>query len=450
MSVLDAIKNMRLSQLYGQPQPSSQEQNPMQPQMDMPDYRPQPTRPTSMQQGPMDMELTPVGGRTKLMNPNTAGGDEDLELYNRMYTPETTGIDKMTELIGNYPRRENPSKMRKIFGGIAAVLGGGPTAYNTITQGPYEQKLADWKSEFEPVQLLANQERYENANERLGAQSLVTNQRMTRNADTTAANVAERNRQTAARTALEQWKAMNPNIRPEADRTGRLFVRKPDGKIEYLLGPTGEPILGKDLTPEQIQQNRLALLDDAQAAALTLAGVNNAADASMNDADNAAAAARNAATNATSVQTAGIRAAAGGADGLSPSQQKVQAYNKAQELFNRKPEYREWIMLGDLGTNEFTVRSPEAMLDAVGGDIKVAASIYSDLIELLIGPKQADAIRRNYGIQKALGPVGNNPQAQLPLAASIPLAQRVAGQTMAKLPTGAIVRWNGQGWEPVQ
>ncbi len=268
MEITDLLNRIKLSSILG-PDPDSQGQ-PM-------DEIPRPNYPINMgsdtgptvpiHSAPLDLDRpTPTQTNQPFITQPTKPSYD--------YTPEHEGIDQMHQLIANMPQRHKPSMMRKIFGGIEQALGGGPGAYDNVTNGPYYQEMQDWYTKFKPVEDLANQERGVNTQNRQFAQGMAANDLRQQQIDSTTANNNEKNRIAVSRVALETWKANHPNLKPQEDSHGLLFTVDLTGKVNYLLRPDGEPIKGIELTPEQ---------------KLDMNDTNNKVKIGMNDADNAAA-----------------------------------------------------------------------------------------------------------------------------------------------------------------
>lgn len=96
-----------------------------------------------------------------------------------IYQPEHQMTDRMTEMLGQFPERNKPGVLRKIFSSLAAG-GGGIEAADRFMYAPYYNQLDDWKAQFGPVSQAANQERYYNTNMRQIATSMANQDRLER------------------------------------------------------------------------------------------------------------------------------------------------------------------------------------------------------------------------------------------------------------------------------
>lgn len=131
-----------------------------------------PIRPTTSSVSPLPI---PTGSVTETLN----GNDDDFNaeaMYNKLYQPEHQNIDRLNQMIDQMPVRNKPGMLRKIFGGIAQGLGGGPEGRDEILYRPYYNQLADWQQRLKPVEASANIERQNNANERAGVTSMINSE----------------------------------------------------------------------------------------------------------------------------------------------------------------------------------------------------------------------------------------------------------------------------------
>lgn len=192
--------------------------------------------------------------------------DKIRQIYGELYQPEHEGIDRMTQMINTMPERNHPSMLRKIFGGIAQGLGGGPEAYENIAYAPYRREMQDWQTKFKPIEDLANQERGVNANSRQFAQSVVGNQ-LGQDKLNLAENKMRSDREiqdaklevTRFRAAAYDYKQRHPNHQYKTDEQGRLLAVDPTtNKTEYVLDPqSGEPVQSDKLSDEQKMEMQL-------------------------------------------------------------------------------------------------------------------------------------------------------------------------------------------------
>ncbi len=171
MSVLPTFNRPRITPFNPDADPiilgDSTEPNIQQPSM-LPQIRPTQGSPQATMP-----PMSPIGSsepeddRTELMKAKS--------LYDSLYHPETDNIDKMNNMINTMPVRKEPGMMRKIFGGLAQVAGGGPEANEAIRYAPFNRQMDDWERGMKPVESAANIERQNNANSRMVASQIVNN-----------------------------------------------------------------------------------------------------------------------------------------------------------------------------------------------------------------------------------------------------------------------------------
>lgn len=199
--------------------------------------------------------------------------DETVEQkFNRLYQPEHKYIDMMDQQIQNMPVRNHPGLLRKVFAGLAAGLGGGASGYDTIAYYPYHHQLADFEEKLKPIETAAGIERQNNANMRMVANQIVsqdTNEKRFRetvnrndvlerqgdqrisDAEKKAADTSrqadERIRQADARIQLAR-EMMNGG-KLEVDDNGVARILRKDGTVV--------PFEGKYLSEEEKNANRI-------------------------------------------------------------------------------------------------------------------------------------------------------------------------------------------------
>ncbi len=126
-----------------------------------------PIRPTFQGSAPMQMPEYPAA--------QNATPDESIEAkFKRLYPEEHQNIDRLNSMIDNAPERNNPGLARKIFAGFAQGLGGGPRAREDVLYHPYNNQMADWQAKMKPVEAAANLERQNNANMRMVANQILS------------------------------------------------------------------------------------------------------------------------------------------------------------------------------------------------------------------------------------------------------------------------------------
>lgn len=182
-----------------------------------------------------------------------------------LYSPETAANERLTALLSQYPQRDNPGVLAKIVG---SLIGGarGPDAADRAMYGGYYRKLEDWENQVKPAYQAANQERYNNSNERQYANQ-VLNQELNREKfdhkqdyDTKALQLRERG------VKVREYKAKNPNATFKVDQaTGFIIAIDPVTKQVSYPTYNGERVLGRDLSFEDrqdiLQENRIESID---------------------------------------------------------------------------------------------------------------------------------------------------------------------------------------------
>src|SRR5574338_457948 len=96
-------------------------------------------------QTPIGNDLPEQGGITG----NMTFEDAPLDMAD-LYHPQTAMQDRMSQLLGEFPERETPGTLKKIFASLAGAAGG-PDAADRFMYGPYYERLKDWKEQFGPV-----------------------------------------------------------------------------------------------------------------------------------------------------------------------------------------------------------------------------------------------------------------------------------------------------------
>lgn len=165
----------------------------------------------------------------------------DSDVGNRMqelYTPETQASDRFNQMIGQFPQREKPGKLKMLaellYGGIA-----GPKEAVPMIDNPFQQKVEDWKNQIAPMQQAASLERQTNVNERTLAYQTVS-QELRAKADEARAKNDERKAEIQEhRAAIYEFKARNPNARFDFRGPTVLVADPVSGKVTNSGVPTG-------------------------------------------------------------------------------------------------------------------------------------------------------------------------------------------------------------------
>lgn len=99
-----------------------------------------------------------------------------------LYKPEHSASERLREIVGRMPERNNPGIMRKIAASFLG-FGGGPQAADLALYAPYYNAMSDWKNEYGPARDMAQEERYSNNNARMLANNILAQQMSDRRID---------------------------------------------------------------------------------------------------------------------------------------------------------------------------------------------------------------------------------------------------------------------------
>ena len=225
--------------------------------------------------------------------PDPNQGPDIASIFNQ-YQPQHTAQDAFTQMLSQYPQREQPSTFKNILGVIASLgagvrpvgiangqivgfQGGSPQeimqAGDMVRYRPFYQKLEDWTNRAKPMEQAATNERFANQNERLTSYELGTLLNRGRNTDIRATDVEGKNTSRQTRDAIaqekeeayERWvavqeyKSTHPNSPPKADRNGVLYGINPQtNEAEIIKTKDGKPVVVTSETEKQqlIQQRQ--------------------------------------------------------------------------------------------------------------------------------------------------------------------------------------------------
>lgn len=265
--------------------------------------------------------------------------DDITALMNRLYTPETGMSQRFAELLGKYPQRTPPGKLRQI-GAVAMGLRNASKNANPLQTAElqerflhpgYSEKVEDWKNQITPSYQAANLERYSNANERQMAYQTAQAETSRKRADITERAQEEKERSNLANEEIRQqranvyaWKAENPNLRFDTSGPTVLVMDPADGKIIDTKIPTGS------LT----EQQKIYLQHGYRMQEIVKRG--------------------EVAEKVKSIPPGGT----GGANKPeSPNQTKIRQYNAARQMKSTRKDLDKLIELGTPGTNDFKIKN---------------------------------------------------------------------------------------------
>lgn len=263
--------------------------------------------------------------------------DDITTLMSRLYTPETAMSQRFSELIGKYPQRTKPGKLRQI-GAVAMGLRNANKNANPIQtmemqerflHPGYAEQVADWKNQIEPAYQAANLERYSNANERQLAYQTAQAETNRKRADISERAQVERERSNRANEEIRQqradvyaWKSMNPNLKFDFSGPYVLVADPLSGQVINTKIPTGS----------LSDADKLALQHDYRSQEITQRGE----------------------------VAKGVKSTPSGSSAASKpessNQAKIREYNAARQLYNTRKDLQRLIKLGTPGTNDFEIQ----------------------------------------------------------------------------------------------
>lgn len=208
--------------------------------------QPTPTLPQGMVQ--------PFGGFNPPQEPEF---DIDAEIA-KIYQPRHQMQDLTSQMIGDFPQRDqHPSVWRRI-GAVLAGMGAGlhgedpMQAANRFQNFHYLNNVADWKARFDPLSKAADDERLANAQELALARQTVGQKQAQMKIDETE----RKNREMGERQRFDSetrrmraytydWKTRNPNMVLETRGEDVYGVNPQTGAATIIRDPqTGQPIKG--------------------------------------------------------------------------------------------------------------------------------------------------------------------------------------------------------------
>jgi len=143
---------------------------------------------------PIGNDLPSQGGITGNLPRIDFSGKSDNDLLD--YTPQHDYSDLYRKELDQMPIRKEPGKLRRVFGAMAGLGENGPQNQEMVKYGSYNRQLGDWENRIKAIQPGMTAERYENANERMLAQSsasdVLRSRDITRKENTDASNIAIR------------------------------------------------------------------------------------------------------------------------------------------------------------------------------------------------------------------------------------------------------------------
>jgi len=360
------LENLRLKNLFGLPEGGMVGENPYQ-------YRTPPfvgesrggmfgnTPPKNPFEGlfgdGMEMQSpAPVGGPPTMETPQgpmgpAGGGMNDIaSRMKQIYSPETEATGRYNELIEGMPQRNKPGMLRKIAS-IAAGTLGGPEMFDMAMYGNYNNKMKDWKEQLDPAYKAATLERSSNVNERtlamqtISAQLREDAQKAKEENDIRRAGIAQQ------RADVYEFKAKHPNLDIDFSGPEVIAIDPISGKRAPITDLDGKPVQ----TGNMSEADKLAFQRETTMKGITARGEESRTtqeEGHEQDMDEILARGEQARTT-KSTPSGSVT----GKDEL-PTQTRVRQFNAARELLNTRPELRQFIKLGNPGSNDFQITPP--------------------------------------------------------------------------------------------
>lgn len=315
MPPFDFLQNLRLSSIFGGPNPTFEgAYNP-------PEYEP----------------MTPEMGM---------GGNSIADMMTQMYTPQNQAYDRFSGMIDEFPQRPtDQSGLRKVGAvGLATLAdmfgkGGGKDAFSGVMYPGYDRKVAEWKEKIGPAQQAANLERQTNINERTMSYQTAANTLREQAQAAKEKNDAVRAQIAQQRADVYQFRTENPNARIIAPKGGNIRAVHPvTGALIRDFGPAGT----------MSDADRIALEQTNAMARIGATG----------DEARETARVRGEEARATAITPRPARPSAASTRPELPTQTRVRQFNAARELSNTRQDLAKFIKVGDPGSSDFTITPP--------------------------------------------------------------------------------------------
>lgn len=340
---MDFLAALRMKNLFGQPGMIG---NDLPSQGGITGTLPQPIFPTP-QIPPMGGGPNPFG-QENIPSPETGVYDIGKRM-SEIYNPETRARDRMDEMLDSYPMRSNPSMLRKIAAGLVNWRQGPQAGQMVIDNaGGYREKLADWKNRIGPVEKAADNERQTNVNERTLAYQTVAAELRQQAQEAKEANDEKKLQIAQQRANVYEFKSKNPNMR---------LVFPKGGNIQAINPATGETTDTGIPTGSLSEMDRLNLQHENRTAEIDQRGdITSRQIGERGEVTSRHIAERGAESRETKA-TPSAKTGEGGKTEL-PTQTRVRQFTAARELFNTRPELKQFIKIGNPGSNDFTITPP--------------------------------------------------------------------------------------------
>lgn len=294
--------------------------------------------------------LSPMG-----MGPaDSSGGYDVAARMAQIYHPESIASDRFNKTVDSFPAHEQPSKMRRFAGAalgaltdIGDVAGGAPNkmrgmgVYNDITgKTRRDEDVADWKTKVAPQQHAADLERMTNSNERTAAYQTVANELRAHAQEAKDKNDATNAQVRQHRADVYEFKAKNP---------GMKVITPKGGNIQFFNPATGETKDSGIPSGSMTELDKINLQADIKGEQIEATGAERRKTVETQGDES---------RKTKETVGAGTNKPASGVKGEQPTQTRVRQFNSARELVNTHPEVRDFVKLGNPGSNDFIITPP--------------------------------------------------------------------------------------------
>jgi len=285
------------------------------------------------------------------------------ELFKQIYSPDNTASDKVKEILGQMPERQNPNLIHKILGSVVG-LGYGPQAGYEAANAPYLHQMEDWKAKLDPWQKESISERQQNTQERIAANDVTGKALADKKINLTDENNKAKIKISQQRADAYVWDKTHPDHIIKEDASGHLIaVNKKDGTAEVVTDSDGDPIKSANLSDEQklaIQHgNKLSEIQAQGQSNINLENTresNRQKDIKQRGSESIQLKQTPAPPKVGSSITAKTESA---------SQQRVRIANNAQKYINEHPEAKNWISIDN---GQVTIAPIKTGIFGVGGN----------------------------------------------------------------------------------
>lgn len=334
------------------------------------------------------------------------------------YQPRTSAQQMFEAALQQMPQRTNPNMITKIAAALSD-FGGDPRVGDDIMYGGYNRKVADWKTRVVPLQQAADNENQYNTNQRILSNDRESRQLQARGIE--RQETADRTRD--ENTDLARKETERKNLSAEEDRKRRTDIaekradvyalksEKPNTK--FIHDSASGKIFAVDANDPSAQPIDTGLthgdLSDLDKIRLGLQNRLTEIGATQDRVDARAATTQQAITDRTEKNI----------KPPTPTADNRALLNKAQQLYNSRPDLQPYLALGNDGKPNAQIKAASGPFLGMGGGDK---NKEQEARDLLYGKTTID--------KNVLSPI----------------EKRVIGQEYT-MPDGHKAKWTGKGFE---